>query len=72
MGASRCVYDEGHHGGKTRCKCFGDDGTRGRPSEDLNLPRSVDNNVFDRGVTGLLTKANHLTKQHIEWDNPIQ
>lgn len=46
MGASRRVYDEGHHGGKARCKCFGDDGTRGRPSEDLNLPRSVDNNVL--------------------------
>ena len=60
MSASRGVNHEGYHGGKARCKRFCDDGTRGRPCEDFNLSRSVNNDVLQRGFSWLLTQADHL------------
>ena len=45
---SRCVDDVGHHGWEGRCEGIGDDGSRRGPSEDLNLPRSIQNDITGR------------------------
>ena len=60
VGASRCVDDECNHGWKARRKSLCDDGPRSRPSKNLNLAGSVNNDIFQGWVTWLLAKADHL------------
>ena len=63
MCTSGGINDEGYHGGEARGKGFCDDGARCRPRKDLYLAGSVNNHVFERWVTLLLTKADDLQQQ---------
>lgn len=42
---SRRVDDVGHHGWEGRCEGIRDDSSRRRPSEDLNLPWRIQNDI---------------------------
>lgn len=74
MGASRGVNDECNHGWEARCKSLCDNSPRSRPGEDLNLARSVNNDILQRRVAWLLTKADHLYSDlsHVTFNKETQ
>ncbi len=73
MCTSRCVDDEGNHGGEAGGKGLCDDGPRRRPCEDFYLAGGINNDILEWWITLLLTKTNDLQPnpasakpQHVE------